>query len=127
MTLAFDREKAKQISLVSDVFLMPSLFEPCGITQMESMSSATPPLVRWTGGLVDTVKPHTEKDGTGFGFGGATRDETLRNLISTAVDAKTLFDENPKQFARLQRNGFNERFLWADSAEKYVNEIYLSI
>jgi glycogen synthase len=56
-TLAFDHDKAKQISLGSEVFLVSSLFEPCGITQMESMSSATPPLVRWAGGLVDTVKP----------------------------------------------------------------------
>ncbi|MHA2113541.1 MAG: glycogen synthase, partial [Candidatus Hodarchaeales archaeon] len=71
--IAFDRARAKQIILGSDVFLMPSVFEPCGITQMESFKSATPPLVRWTGGLVDTVIPHTEKNGTGFGFDGYTK------------------------------------------------------
>ena len=91
-TLAFDRKKATQISLGSDVFLMPSLFEPCGITQMESMSCATPPLVRWTGGLVDTVRPYSEKDGTGFGFGGDSRNAILRNLVTAVREAKNLFD-----------------------------------
>jgi starch synthase len=74
ITMEFDKQKADQISIGSDAFLMPSLFEPCGITQMDSLSNATPPLVRWTGGLVDTVRPHTDADGTGFGFDGSRSD-----------------------------------------------------
>ena len=123
-TLAFDREKAQQISLGSDLFLMPSLFEPCGITQMESMSYATPPLVRWTGGLVDTVRPHSERDGTGFGFGGNSRESILQNLITAAREAKDLFDQNPKTFAEIQRNGFNQRFLWSEAAAQYITKVY---
>ncbi|MBS12657.1 MAG: hypothetical protein CME19_13765 [Gemmatimonadetes bacterium] len=123
-TLAFDRERARSISLGSDVFLMPTLFEPCGITQMESMSCATPPLVRWTGGLVDTVIPHTESSGTGFGFAGDTRVEVLENLINSVVDAKRVFDEEPERFRTIQRNGYDTPFEWSASAEQYVSEVY---
>lgn len=124
-TIAFDREKAQQISLGSDVFLMPSLFEPCGITQMESLSNATPPLVRWTGGLVDTVKPHTKRNGTGFGFDGATRDEVLHELINTVCEALAMYKYKKDAFKQLQKRGFKERFLWSTSAKKYVKELYL--
>ena len=124
VTIAFDRLKAQQISLGSDVFLMPSLFEPCGITQMESLSNATPPLVRWTGGLVDTVKPHTDPSGTGFGFDGANRTDILRHLIDVARDAVRMYFEEPARFRNLQRRGFAERFLWENSATQYVRHLY---
>jgi starch synthase len=121
--VAFDREKARQISLGSDVFLMPSVFEPCGITQMESMNWATPPLVRWTGGLVDTVVPHTRPDGTGFGFDGATPAKILQNLVKSVRDAKAMFEQAPARFRELQRRGFQQRFLWSASAKQY-EEMY---
>ncbi|RJX25365.1 MAG: glycogen synthase [Desulfurivibrio sp.] len=124
VTIAFDREKARQISLGSDVFLMPSLFEPCGITQMESLSCATPPLVRWTGGLVDTVKPHTADDGTGFGFDGQTSREVLTNLVASVHDALKMYTKAQDGFRNLQWRGFRQRFLWATAARRYVNDIY---
>ncbi len=124
-TIAFDREKAQQISLGSDVFLMPSLFEPCGITQMESLNNATPPLVRWTGGLVDTVKPHNRRNGTGFGFDGTTRQEVLQALINTVHEALKMYKDNKDAFKQLQKIGFRERFLWSASAKKYIEELYL--
>src|SRR5215467_11254687 len=124
VTVGFDRAKARQISLGSDVFLMPSLFEPCGIAQMESLSHATPPLVRWTGGLVDTVRPYDDPAGTGFGFDGATRREILENLIAAAREAVRLYFESPSQFRGLQRHGFGERFLWQDAAAQYVDRMY---
>jgi starch synthase len=124
VTVAFDRAKAQQISLGSDVFLMPSLFEPCGITQMESLSHATPPLVRWTGGLVDTVRPHTDAAGTGFGFDGANRPEILRNLIDIARESVRLHHDEPDRFRILQRRGYAERFVWENSAREYIRRMY---
>ncbi len=124
-TIAYDRTKAGQISLGSDVFLMPSLFEPCGITQMESMNCATPPLVRWTGGLVDTVQPPTHPSGgTGFGFDGRTRDEVLHNLVAAVRDAHALYHGNRAAFREMQWRGFQQRFLWADAAADYVAKLY---
>jgi starch synthase len=124
VTIAFDRTKAKQISIGSDVFLMPSLFEPCGITQMESLNNATPPLVRWTGGLVDTVKPYTDASGTGFGFDGSTREAVLRNLIGAVVEAAEFYTHNKDGFRQLQKRGFSQRFLWSATAKKYVEKLY---
>jgi starch synthase len=124
ITIAFDRKKAMQISLGSDVFLMPSLFEPCGITQMESLSNATPPLVRWTGGLVDTVIPFSDANGTGFGFDGSTREEVLRNLIKAVKEAKIFYEQEQDNFRQLQRRGFNQRFLWSETAQEYIEKLY---
>ena len=123
-TIAFDRVKANQISLGSDVFLMPSLFEPCGITQMESLANATPPLVRWTGGLVDTVRPYTAPDGTGFGFDGATREKVLKNFLETVKEALNFYSSQQEAFRQLQRRGFNERFLWSTAAKEYIEKLY---
>jgi starch synthase len=120
ITIAFDKEKANQISLGSDVFLMPSLFEPCGITQMESLSNATPPLVRWTGGLVDTVRPHADADGTGFGFDGSTKAGVLRNLIGSIKEALTIYTGSKDKFEQLQRRGFKKRFEWSEAAQEYI-------
>ena len=106
---------------------MPSLFEPCGITQMESMSTATPPLVRWTGGLTDTVIPYTDAGGTGFGFDGATRDEVLWNLIDTVKKARDFWQSDKKGFEQLQFNGFKTRFTWEASATQYIETLYKTV
>ena len=124
VTIEFNRTKAQQISLGSDVFLMPSLFEPCGITQMESLSHATPPLVRWTGGLLDTVVPHTDPSGTGFGFDGTNRREILENLVAAAREAVRLYSDDKPGFRQLQRRGFAERFRWTASAGRYIAGLY---
>ncbi|MGC1378131.1 MAG: glycogen/starch synthase [Anaerolineales bacterium] len=124
VSICFDAARAKQISLGSDVFLMPSLYEPCGITQMESLSNATPPLVRWTGGLLDTVKPYTDSDGTGFGFDGSRRDEVLTNLIKAVIDARDYYQQDKPGFEQLLRRGFRTRFSWAQSAREYIQKLY---
>jgi starch synthase len=124
--VAFDRTMAERISLGCDVFLMPSLYEPCGITQMESMSYATPPLVRATGGLVDTVIPHDHPDGTGNGFvfDGATEEGILQELLRTVETARDMYLTRRSDFHKLQRNAFKSRFSWADSAEQYLKRMY---
>lgn len=124
VAIGFDAVKARAISLGSDVFLMPSLYEPCGITQMESLSKATPPLVRWTGGLVDTVKPHTENNGTGFGFDGANRYDVLTHLVKAVVEARDYYQQERHNFEKVLRCGFQERFDWRQSAREYIQKIY---
>jgi len=124
ITIAFDRVKAAQISLGSDVLLMPSVFEPCGLTQLSSLRDATPPLVRWTGGLVDTVIPHTDPRGTGFGFDGRNSREVLSNLITTVRDALKMRTQASTAFRELQWRGFQKRFLWSTAADLYIRELY---
>lgn len=121
ITLAFDKELAQTISLGCDIFLMPSLYEPCGITQIESLSNATPPLVRFTGGLKDTVVSYKKSNGTGFGFNGLTRKRVLKALVNEVQEAINLFTSDPESFDRLRQNAFQKRFLWSDSAKKYVD------
>ncbi len=123
-TVAFLPDKARAISLGSDLFLMPSLYEPCGITQMEALSNATPPLVRATGGLVDTVIPHTRRNGTGFVFDGATNKKVLRNLVDTVREARDLYVNAPDRYRDLQARGFKQRFTWEKAAKQYIAEIY---
>ncbi|MBN2617342.1 MAG: glycosyltransferase, partial [Spirochaetales bacterium] len=123
ITLAFDKDLASQISLGCDLFLMPSLYEPCGITQMESLSNATPPLVRFVGGLKDTVVSYKKNGGTGFGFNGITRKSVLQNLVSEVNDALNLYYDEPSEFDKIRREAFKQRFLWSDSATKYI-EVY---
>jgi starch synthase len=123
-TIRFDPIQAKDIILGSDLFLLPSLYEPCGITQMEALSFATLPFVRRTGGLVNTVKPHTKPDGTGFWFDGSTREEILSNLIKTIREARDLFFNHRQEYQKLQKNAFNAKFLWETTAKEYINKIY---
>lgn len=120
----YQPDTARRISIACDVFLMPSLFEPCGITQLESMSNATPPLVRRTGGLADTVVPHTKPTGTGFVFDGDSRDQVLHSLLDSVREAVRVFHEDKSHFRRLQREAFNQRFLWATSAKRYIEDLY---
>ena len=122
--ITFDSKRANIINLGSDICLMPSTYEPCGITQLEAMDRATPPLVRWTGGLVDTVIDYSSPNGTGFGFNGNSRDEVLRGLVNSVLEAKKLYDENKERFKELRLNSFRSRFTWTDSAKKYINEVY---
>ncbi len=121
LQLAFDPDLAEAISLGCDLFLMPSLFEPCGLTQMRSMSLATPPLVRWTGGLADTVRPHDLPDGTGFGFDGSSREALLENLIAAVREAVEMYFHGPQAFCELQSRGYWLRFTWSAAAQEYLS------
>lgn len=119
-TIAFDRELARQTWLASDGFHVPSLYEPCGITQMQSMELATPPLVRHTGGLADTVVPYGKPNATGFSFDGRTREGVLRALIASVEQARDVFRDHPNEFQAMRENAYNTRFTWDESADKYA-------
>jgi starch synthase len=114
-TIGFDERLAHRIEAGSDIFLMPSRFEPCGLNQMYSLRYGTVPIVRATGGLADTVRDAAEPDGNGIRFTGYTP-AALAEAVRRALD---LF-RNPKQWKRLQQAGMREDFSWDASAREYV-------
>ena len=114
INIKFDAKLAQQIYAGSDMFLMPSRFEPCGLGQMIAMSYGTIPIVRATGGLKDTVKNLK----TGFIFKNYISQELL-NVIKKALKVF----QNKKTWKQLQINGIKQDFSWNKSAKKYL-EIY---
>jgi starch synthase len=115
ISIGFDIPRSHYIEAASDIFLMPSRFEPCGLNQLYSLRYGTIPVVRETGGLADTVK-----DGkTGFAFKNYNPDE-LFNTIKKALD---LFKKNPDKWRKMMESGMKEDWSWAKAAKKYV-ELY---
>ena len=108
---------AHRIYAASDLFLMPSLFEPCGISQLISMRYGTLPLVRETGGLKDTVTPYNEfeKSGNGFSFANYNSDE----LIAVLNNAVRVYYDCPEDWKILVRNAMNTDVSWEKSADTY--------
>jgi len=119
--IGFSNELSHWIEAGSDFFLMPSLYEPCGLNQMYSMQYGTLPVVRATGGLDDTVQNYDERtgEGTGFKFWQSTP-EALHDTIGWAVS--TWFDR-PHHIDRLRRQAMAQEFSWKDSGQRYV-EVY---
>jgi starch synthase len=114
VTLGFDEPLAHQIEAGADCFLMPSRYEPCGLSQMYSQRYGTPPLVHATGGLVDSVTDIDEADGGGFLIGQSTVDALLEGLARVrAAHAR------PVIWKRLQQRGMQREFGWAQSAQQY--------
>jgi starch synthase len=113
---------AQRIYAGSDVFLMPSHFEPCGIGQMIAMRYGSLPLVRETGGLADTVENYDNgpaERGTGFVFGWQQPNAVL-NTLRWAVD---VFRERPDAWRRMQQRAMQRDFSWDSSASAYI-EVY---
>ncbi len=116
--LGFNDELAHLIEAGADIFLMPSKYEPCGLNQMYSLAYGTVPVVRETGGLVDTVIPFNEKTGEGTGFLFKKYDaETLMKELKKALK---LF-EDKKTWIKIMRNGMKADFSWHSSAKKYLD------
>lgn len=121
--LGFDEGLAHRIEAGADCFLMPSRFEPCGLNQMYSLRYGTPPLVRATGGLADTVidvNAATLADKTANGF--VVPDETPHALWLTLQRASHCWQDK-RQWQRIQQNGMRRDFSWKNAAEEYV-ELY---
>lgn len=117
--LKFDLALSNRIYASSDLFLMPSKSEPCGLAQMISMRFGTVPIVRETGGLKDTVIPYNQDNGTGRGF--TFKTYNAHDMLAAIDRAITMFYNDKKNFANVQRNGMTSDFSWAASAQKYVN------
>lgn len=107
---------AHKIIAGCDIFLMPSRFEPCGITQMYALHYGTVPVVHFTGGLADTVIPWDGKNGNGFAFGTYQIDSMLK-----AVFEAMLAYNNPTEWSRIIRNGMATDFSWERAASGYLD------
>ncbi len=119
LKIAFDNALAHLIEAGSDIFLMPSRFEPCGLNQIYSQRYGTIPVVRATGGLDDTVRDfHSEKEPTGFKFKRYSA-SALTRAVATAVKAF----KDKQAWSELQKNAMNEDFSWSRSAKRYL-ELY---
>jgi starch synthase len=118
--LAYDDTLAHKIEAGADIFLMPSRFEPCGLTQMYSLRYGTVPVVRSTGGLVDTVEPYDHATGQGTGFRFEQADGTG---MMWALDQALAARRDQKAWQKLMRNGMSRDFSWDRSARAYV-ELY---
>ena len=118
--LQYDAAVAQHIYAGSDLFLMPSHFEPCGMSQMIAMRYGSLPLVRETGGLADTVDNYDNLDGergTGFLFNWQQPDAVLGTL-RWALD---VYNRRPDAWQRMQRNAMQRDFSWDASARRYID------
>lgn len=121
--LGFNDELAHLIEAGSDIFLMPSLVEPCGLNQMYSLVYGTVPIVRQTGGLADTVENYDDKTGGGNGF--VFKKYDSKAMLKELKRSLKLF-EDKKKWTKIMRNGMKMDFSWNASAKKYV-DLYKTI
>ena len=123
LSIGFDESLAHRIMAGVDMLLIPSLYEPCGLTQMYALRYGTVPVVRATGGLDDTIVPFDPETGrgNGFKFGPYTR-EALMDAVKEAVG---LYKE-PAAWKVLTANGMKEDFSWDRSAQSYI-DLYESL
>ncbi|MEF9990713.1 MAG: glycogen synthase GlgA [Romboutsia sp.] len=121
--ITFDSAFAQQIYAASDIFLMPSLFEPCGIGQMLAMRYATLPIVRETGGLKDTVEPYNKytKEGNGFSF----KNYNAHEMLYCIKDALQVYKDKDT-WIKLMKNAIKTDNSWRKSAQVYL-ETYKDI
>ncbi len=115
----FDEEHSHKVYSGADLYLMPSIAEPCGISQLIAMRYGTLPIVRQTGGLVDTVEAYNKftGEGTGFGFSNINAHE----LLFTIKDAVSLYYNNKEEFNKLIKNAMTTDFSWNYSCDEYID------
>lgn len=117
--IEFDPALSQRMYAAADMFLMPSKFEPCGLSQIIAMRYGTLPIVRETGGLKDTVIPYNEftGEGTGFSFSNFNGDE----MGDTVFRAARLFWDNRDAWNQLITQAMSQDFSWTRSADKYLD------
>jgi starch synthase len=120
--IGFDERLAHRIEAGSDFFLMPSRFEPCGLNQMYSLRYGTLPIVRATGGLVDTVQGYVEPTGEGTGF--LFQDLTPEALANTVGWALSTWHDRPQHVEAMRRRGMALDHSWEAAAAAY-ERLYL--
>ena len=122
--IMYDESRAHMIYGGADALLVPSLFEPCGLTQLIAMHYGTIPIVRETGGLKDTVEPFNQYTNEGNGF---TFDRYEDGLLLDAVNrAKTLYFTDREHWDEMVVRDMRKDVSWAQSARRY-RELYLEL
>jgi starch synthase len=118
--IAFDNDLAHQLYAGADIFLMPSRYEPCGLSQMIAMRYGCVPIARATGGLVDTIQhiSRTIDQGTGFLF-----DRPYASVFANTLKRALRFFADPQTWRIIQANGMSTDFSWEQSARQY-NDVY---
>ena len=124
VSITFDVALSRRFYAGADMFLMPSLFEPCGLSQMIAMRYGTLPIVRETGGLKDTVEPFDEQTGTGNGF--TFSNINAHELLFTAQNAAGVYRSNRKAWIGLVETAMNGDYSWKRSAREY-QELYQAL
>lgn len=119
--IKFDNALSHKIYAACDAFLMPSLFEPCGLSQMISMRYGTLPIVRETGGLKDTVEPYNEYENTGTGY--SFKNYNAHEMLNRIESAYLTFALNKDAWRAMQRRAMEKDFSWNVSADRYI-ELY---
>eukprot|EP00487_Bulimina_marginata_P011352 TRINITY_DN6940_c0_g1_i1.p1 TRINITY_DN6940_c0_g1~~TRINITY_DN6940_c0_g1_i1.p1 ORF type:complete len:218 (+),score=24.37 TRINITY_DN6940_c0_g1_i1:94-747(+) len=105
---------------LGDLFLMPSSFEPCGISQMLAMRAGQPCLVHQVGGPNDTVT-HLEN---GFCFAGNTLELQCENLLNCFIETLALYNKEPEKWQHIANNARSARFTWDEVAQQYIDTLY---
>ena len=120
----YDESMSHRIYAASDAFLMPSLFEPCGLSQLMSLRYGTLPIVRETGGLKDTVEPYNEfeKTGTGFSF----TNYNAHEMLNTVRYAERIYYDKKRDWNKIVERAMSQDFSWQNSARQY-EELYKSL
>ena len=122
--IMYDETRAHRIYAGADALLVPSQFEPCGLTQLIAMHYGTVPIVRETGGLKDTVEPYNMYYNTGNGF---TFDRYDAGLLLDAVNrAKTFYFEQREHWDEMVQRDMEKNLSWENSAKQY-KDLYLSL
>lgn len=122
--LKYDFNLSKRIYAGADIFLMPSAFEPCGLSQMMALRYGTVPIVRETGGLRDSVEPYNEFENTGTGFSFTNYNA---NEMMDAIDySLKVYYDTPEEWKQIRKRGMNTNFDWRGSCDKYL-DLYRSL
>lgn len=117
--IGYNNKLAHLVEAGSDCFIMPSRFEPCGLNQMYSMAYGTLPVVRSTGGLVDSVRQYVEGRGEGTGF--RFEQASSHALYYTIGWACATWYDRPHEFRKLQHNAMTQDLSWTSSAQVYAD------
>ena len=117
----YDNAMSHKIYASCDAFLMPSLFEPCGLSQLMSLRYGTIPIVRETGGLKDTVEPYNEYESTGTGF--SFTNYNAHEMLATIRYAEAVYYDRKREWNKLVDRAMAKDFSWGNSAKQY-EEMY---